>query len=80
MRECKGCLIREMDWHNQYEQMYSYIEHLDETIKTHPQVYQIRLRTCKGCKSLMNGMCKHCGCFVEMRAAIAVNSCPRHQW
>ena len=80
MRICKGCLIRELDSSKQYQNMFDYIKGLDEEIKTNHQVYEIRLRTCKGCASLVNGMCKHCGCFVEMRAAITKNGCPRGNW
>ena len=28
------------------------------------------------CDNLINGMCKICGCFVEMRAAVKKNYCP----
>ncbi|MDY3745248.1 MAG: DUF6171 family protein [Lachnospiraceae bacterium] len=31
---------------------------------------------CRQCDRLLNGMCRICGCFVEMRAAIKVKSCP----
>lgn len=80
MRFCKGCLIREIDNGQQYQNMFQYIEGLDEEIKTNPAVYEVRLRTCKDCTSLINGMCKHCGCFVEMRAAITRNRCPNKKW
>ena len=29
---------------------------------------------------LLQGMCRACGCFVELRAVIAVNSCPYDKW
>lgn len=80
MRMCKGCLIRDIDSQKQYQSMFNYIESLDEDIKINRQVYEVRLYTCKKCASLINGMCKHCGCFVEMRAAIAKNSCPNKKW
>ena len=80
MRICKGCLIRELDSQKQYQNMFDYIAGLDEEIKTHQQVYEVRLHTCKSCSALINGMCKHCGCFVEMRAAITRNNCPRQKW
>ena len=28
------------------------------------------------CDNLINGMCKLCGCYVEMRAAVKKNYCP----
>lgn len=39
-------------------------------------LYQERLSLCRQCESLLNGMCRICGCFVEMRAAVAKNYCP----
>ena len=76
MGECKRCLIRDLDEKAEFENMFTYIAQLDEEIKTDPLTYETRLSTCKTCLSLVNGMCKHCGCFVEMRAAIITNCCP----
>lgn len=80
MRECKKCLIREMDDKEAYQNMFTYIAQLDEEIKSEAILYENRLDTCKVCDSLINGMCKHCGCFVEMRASIKHNSCPNKKW
>ena len=80
MRICKRCLIRDLDSQTEYNNMFEYINGLDEQIKTNPQVYEVRLRSCQNCDSLVNGMCKHCGCFVEMRAAISRNYCPSKKW
>ncbi|WP_054739965.1 DUF6171 family protein [Cellulosilyticum ruminicola] len=80
MRVCKGCLIRDIDYKKEYQNMYDYINGLDEEIKTDESVYKMRLQTCKDCDALINGMCKYCGCFVEMRAAISHNSCPYKKW
>lgn len=80
MRECKRCLIRELDEKAAFENMFTYIAQLDEEIKTETTIYEGRLSRCKTCSSLINGMCKHCGCFVEMRAAIRTNTCPNKNW
>ena len=80
MRVCKGCMIRELDFKAEYESMFEYINRLDERIKVNHQIYEVRLQTCRCCDSLINGMCKHCGCFVEMRAAITRNYCPNKKW
>ena len=37
-------------------------------------------RKCKECKYLNEGLCGACGCFVELRAVIAVNRCPYEKW
>lgn len=80
MRECKGCLIRDLDEKAEFENMFTYIAQLDEEIKADLISYEQRLSSCKTCLSLVNGMCKHCGCFVEMRAAIITNKCPNKKW
>lgn len=80
MRACKRCLGNMTLAEDAYDNMLAYIERIDERIKTNEQVYQIRLLTCRRCCSLINGMCKHCGCFVEMRAAITKNHCPAKKW
>lgn len=73
---CKKCLIYEMAEKEQYQSMYTYISQLDEEIKAEDALYQQRLAECKHCESLFNGLCRICGCFVEMRAAVKKNSCP----
>lgn len=80
MRECKGCLVRDLDEKAEFENMFTYIAQLDEEIKADAVSYEQRLNNCKTCSSLINGMCKHCGCFVEMRAAITTNKCPNKKW
>lgn len=42
--------------------------------------YQRRLSICKECEKLLSGMCRMCGCYVEMRAAIALRDCPGKKW
>lgn len=60
----------------EYKHLQDYIENLDKHIKTEDEEYKKRLDICKGCDNLINGMCKICGCFVEMRAAVKKNYCP----
>ena len=69
-----------MDQEAYMENLYSYIQHLDEDIKAEQALYQERLAVCKECDYLSEGMCRACGCFVELRAAIAHNSCSYGKW
>lgn len=39
-------------------------------------VMSSRLGVCRACYHLMNGTCALCGCYVELRAAKRVQSCP----
>lgn len=59
-----------------YKDMYEYIERLPEEDKAKAELYEQRLQICKECEMLLSGMCRLCGCFVEMRAAIKKRSCP----
>ena len=49
-------------------------------IKTPEEEYERRLSICKECEKLLSGMCRMCGCYVEMRAAIALRDCPGKKW
>ncbi len=75
-RICRRCLAKEMPDAEYYKNMYDYISRLDEDIKTPDSLYEERLVACRECGSLLNGMCRMCGCFVEMRAAVVKNHCP----
>ncbi|SFS05174.1 DUF6171 family protein [Anaeromicropila populeti] len=75
-RVCKKCLIRDMSEEEYFSNMYTYLANLDEEIKANQEIYEERLNICKDCDNLINGLCKICGCFVEMRAAILKNYCP----
>ena len=81
LRICKKCLTRDMiDKADYFKSMYDYIENLDPDIKTEDSLYEKRLATCNECERLADGMCRGCGCFVEMRAAVAKNACPYEKW
>ena len=60
----------------EYNHMQDYISNIDSFIKTEEKDYKKRLDTCMECENLINGMCKICGCYVEMRAAVKTNYCP----
>lgn len=79
-RFCKKCLLYELAETEQYQNVYDYINNLDEDLKTPDEDYQQRLTVCKECERLINGMCNACGCFVEMRAALKKNKCPYKKW
>ncbi|MDO4302735.1 MAG: DUF6171 family protein [Bacillota bacterium] len=75
-RLCRRCLAREMPDAEYFQNMYEYIANLDPDIKAPDELYEKRLSRCRECDHLLNGMCRLCGCFVEMRAAISANECP----
>jgi hypothetical protein len=73
---CRKCLLKDMPEDAYFKNLYEYINHLDEDIKADSEEYERRLTICKSCDNLLNGMCRICGCFVELRAVIGKNYCP----
>ncbi|MDL2301433.1 DUF6171 family protein [Lachnospiraceae bacterium OttesenSCG-928-D06] len=80
-RTCRRCLTRDMAGKEEYfRNLTEYIENLDEELRTNKEQYEERLGICKECDLLLEGMCRSCGCYVELRAATAKNSCPNKKW
>lgn len=80
-RLCRRCLTRELAGQEEvYGSLQEYIKNLDTDIKAEDGLYESRLLACKDCDMLLQGMCRVCGCYVELRAAVKHNMCPRRQW
>jgi len=75
-RYCKKCLLKDMPEDAYFKNLYDYIESIDKDIKVSHEEYERRLEACKLCDNLLNGMCRKCGCFVELRAAMKNKNCP----
>ena len=81
LRVCKKCLTRDMIGKEEYfRSMREYIDNLDIDVKAPDELYEKRLAACRECDFLLEGMCRKCGCYVEMRAAVIRNSCPGTMW
>lgn len=76
VRVCRRCLLREMKESEYFESLHTYIENLDEDLKVLPEIYEERLELCKSCDHLLSGMCRKCGCYVELRAILKKSICP----
>ena len=80
-RYCKKCLLRDqIEKAGQYESIQAYLENLAPEDKASEELYNERLEICKGCDMLLEAMCRSCGCYVELRAAVEKNYCPRKRW
>lgn len=79
-RVCRKCLIRDMVEYEEYQNMFEYIRNISDDIKSSQKLYEERMEICKECDMLLSGMCRKCGCFVEMRAAVEKNYCPGKKW
>ncbi len=81
LHPCPRCLIREMaDQAETYRSLRECIDNLDIDIKAPAPLYEERLGVCRECGLLFQGMCRGCGCYVELRAAVAGNVCPYDKW
>lgn len=75
-RVCRRCLLRDMPEKENFQNMYAYINRIPKEDKVSEEVYGARLLICKQCTWLLSGMCRLCGCYVELRAAMNIRSCP----
>ena len=74
-RVCKKCLLLEAGERKSYETVKGYLENLDENQKVSESDYKKRLVYCRACENLISGMCRKCGCYVEIRAALKNKQC-----
>ncbi len=75
-RYCRKCLLRDMPEADFFQSLQAYIAHIPQERKVPEPVLQRRLEICRSCDELVNGMCRQCGCYVEMRAVMRVRACP----
>ena len=75
-RICRKCLLRDAPEEETWKNVREYVERLPEEDRVDEQVYENRLLICRSCDQLLGGVCRKCGCFVEMRAAMKLRSCP----
>ena len=57
-----------------------YARAVSDSEKTIEEVYKKRLEICGKCNYLVEGLCILCGCYVEIRAAKAAQSCAGRYW
>lgn len=77
---CPRCLLRQSDEAELARSVEEYIASLPEQARTPEKLYRARLAVCQACDDLNSGVCAHCGCFVEARAAKAALGCPAGRW
>ncbi len=78
VKECKGCSATV---HHSFEEikanMAEYLKTIDPDQRTGRELYEKRLAQCGGCAGLYyESTCRHCGCFVQMRALRRTADCP----
>lgn len=73
---CRRCLLEDMEEGALLRTMEAYIRALPAALKVDQATYTHRLEQCKDCDALLNGMCRECGCYVQVRAIKARLGCP----
>lgn len=80
-RFCKKCLTRDMiDKDTYFQTLQELVANVPESESVSDSLYEERLSICTECERLADGMCRACGCYVELRAKIEKNSCPYEKW
>ena len=76
MQQCKKCLLLEAGERVTYDEIMRYVATLDKRDLVPDEVYSSRLGICQSCDNLLSGMCRKCGCYVEVRARLRDGECP----
>ena len=79
---CYKCLLEDLDEKDIYLKVREMIDSIPEDSRTGEAEYRRRLEICKACGHLLSGTCKKCGCYVELRAAGKLRTCPdsKNRW
>lgn len=75
-RLCRRCLLRDMAEEELYLGIREHVARIPPEQKVSEAVLEQRLTICASCDELISGMCRLCGCYVELRAAMKIRSCP----
>lgn len=73
---CKRCLLYEAGEKAAYTQVQAYLDTVPTEELASPAMRDSRLELCRRCDQLIAGMCRKCGCYVEVRAALKDSTCP----
>jgi len=73
---CFRCLVDDMGDEELSAVLRDGIASLPDHLRVDDTSYQERLAACRSCEYLTNGLCRFCGCFVEMRALKRTGTCP----
>lgn len=73
---CRKCLLADMEETDYLLHLKAYIAAYPPEKRVADSVYKARLEQCRSCEHLYQGMCRKCGCFVELRALKPHMDCP----
>lgn len=74
---CRRCLLAQMESEKPLFQLLTeWLAEIAPEKRAETAMYEKRLAACLQCDWLRNGLCAQCGCYVELRAAMAGARCP----
>ncbi len=73
---CRKCLLSDMDFSDTYNDIKRLIDLIPAGEKASDEEYSKRLSLCRQCTELLEGTCRVCGCYVELRAVKKDIHCP----
>lgn len=73
---CKRCLLLEAGETAVYKSVKDYLDNIEGSLKVDSALRDKRLELCGQCDELLSGMCRKCGCYVEIRASLKDKRCP----
>lgn len=79
-RVCRRCLLQEEIPEDVAEYLERFLSLIPEKERTEDKVYKKRIEICRSCFRLTGAVCGGCGCYVELRAAVAAQICPYKKW
>ena len=79
-RICKRCLLGVEVPENVAVYLDKFLSVIPDGERTPEEIYEKRLAVCRSCDFLVGATCNACGCYVEMRAAVAEQQCPYRKW
>ena len=79
VRICKQCLLRDLAVEDQKD-LQKYLAVIKPQDRASEALYEERLAVCRACEKLSEATCEACGCYVEIRAYVAANRCPKKKW
>lgn len=79
-RACRICELQKQLPGNTAEYINRFIAVIPPKERADKELYEARLRQCETCDKLSQVTCLSCGCYVQMRAAVKEQHCPKHQW
>lgn len=76
IHQCKKCLLLQAGENVKHQEIIDYLNTIPDSDKVSDEAYKNRLAECLSCDYLISGMCRKCGCYVEIRARLKNQSCP----